>query len=292
MKQKWIILACLSLFVVGLASCTTPVTTENNDAFNTIVAQSVQLTQLAGTLTVVAQQPTLEPTTQVVANPTQTSTPEPSVTPTREGTWLSFSENTNCRSGPGASNYLVKTFMTNDQVQAIGRSEDGLYAYVRFTDTSTHYCWVYQQYSSTSGDLTRLPVITPISTNTPTVTPTSAAGFSLSFNGLSECGGNYYTRVLITNTGFLTWKSMKITVEDNDTGDTISESSDEFTGYGACAVEITQSDLTTGESGIVSNFADAFAYDINNHSLTVTVTLYSKDGRDGSKSSQSISVTP
>jgi hypothetical protein len=70
------------------------------------------------------------------------------------------------------------------------------------------------------------------------------------------------------------------------------QETDDFTGYVDCAVDQTQSDLTTGEPGIVSNFNFPFAYDIDNHSLTITVTVYSKDGLAGTSVSRSITVTP
>jgi hypothetical protein len=225
-----------------------------------------------------------------------TETLSPQVTNTtaavREGIWLSFTENTNCRFGPGTSYYLVKTFTPSDQVQAVGRSEDGLYIYVKYTDISNHYCWLPKQLSTFSGDLDRLPAITPMPTNTPTITPTSAAGFALSFNGISNCAGEYYARVLVKNTGFLTWQSIKITVKDNTTGDSVTENSDDFTSYGACAIDQQQGDLSTGEPGIVSNFSNKFAYDLDNHSLTITVTVYSENGLSGLNATQSITVTP
>lgn len=267
----------------------------DTDAFNTIVAQNVQLTMMAGTLTAVASQPTAEPATQEAAViPTATLTEAPAATATvLNGVWVSFNANTNCRFGPGTAYYLIKTFETGDQAEVVGQSTDGTYIYVKSVDASTHYCWVPTSYATLiTGTLNQIAKITPYPTNTPTVTPTGDASFSLSFNGISNCGGNYYVRVQVANTGYLTWKSIKIKVVDNDTGDKMVEESDSFVEYSDCAMDVTQADLTTGEPGIVTNYNFPFAYDLENESLTITVTLYSKDGLAGTSVSRSITVTP
>lgn len=294
MTRKWMILGITCLFCISIVACTTPLATEDTDTLNTLVAQSIELTQMSGTLTAVAQPGNVQPSEgEVSATETPTFTPGPTNTPELEGTWLTFAQNTNCRFGPGTSYYLVKTFNAFDQVQAIARSDDGQYAYVTYTDTSTHYCWVATQLVTIiNGDVNSLRVITPIPTSTPTITPTPDAGFSVSFNGISSCGGEYYVRLLVKNTGYLTWQSITIKIVDNDEDDTITDSSDAFTAYAACAVEETQDDLTTYEYGIVSNFGNKFDHDIDNHSLTIKVTLYSKDGQSGTAISQTFNVTP
>jgi hypothetical protein len=295
MIHKKLIWAVLGLFVLAITACTTAVPTVDTDTFNTLVAQNVQLTQLAGTLTAVSNQVVEQSTStaEVAALPTETSTIMPTMTPTMSGVWVSFNANTNCRFGPGTSYYLIKTFEAGDQAQVVGQSTDGQYIYVKYVDTSAHYCWVPTSFATViNGNLGGVAKITPYPTNTPTITPTSDAGFSLSFDGISDCGGNYFVRVYITNTGYLTWKSIKIKVVDNHTGDKMIESSDMFTSYDGCSVDQSQSDLTVGEPGMVSNFSAPFAYDLNNHSLTITVTLYSKDGQTGTSVSRSITVTP
>jgi hypothetical protein len=292
MKYKWIILALTSLFILSLTACTTPISTTESDTFKTVVAQSVQLTQLAGSLTAVAQQPAQEQTTMVAVTPTETLTPQPSITPTLQGTWLTFLTNTNCRIGPGKSYYLVKTFNAYDSAEAVGRSEDNQYVFVTYTDTAQHYCWVIATSSEIKGDIASLRAMTAIPTSTPTITPTPDVGVSVTFNGLSSCGANYYVRLQVKNTGYLTWQSIKIKITDKDTGDTITESSDDFVGYGGCGVEISQADLTTYEYGIVSNNANFFDHDLDNHKLSITVTVYASDGLGGKNMTQSFEVTP
>ena len=296
MINKKFIWAVLGLFILSIAACTTAVPTVDTDTLNTMVAQNVQLTQLSGTLTAVSAQEVAQATNtaEVAALPTNTATLNPpTMTPTLNGIWVSFSANTNCRFGPGTSYYLIKTFEAGDQAQVVGQSMDGQYLYVKYIDTNSHYCWVpLSLVTVINGDVSSVAKITPYPTNTPTITPTSDAGFSLSFNGISNCGGNYYVRVLVTNTGYLTWKSITIKVVDNDTGDKMVESSDDFTSYDGCAIDQQQGDLTTGEPGMVSNFSVPFAYDLDGDSLTITVTLYSKDGQAGTSVSKSITVKP
>jgi hypothetical protein len=296
MISKKVIWFVLGFFILAVAACTTTVPTVDTDTFNTLVAQNVQLTQLAGTLTAVSNQVVEQSTTAAVeaALPTATATiMQPTLTPTLNGVWVSFNTNANCRFGPGTSYYLIKTFNTGDQAQVVGQSTDGQYLYVKYIDTSAHYCWVpLNLVTAVNGDVSSVAKITPYPTNTPTITPTSAASISLSFNGISNCGGNYYVRVLVTNTGYLTWKSIRIKVVDNDTGDKMIETSDLFTSYEGCAVDQQQSDLTEGEPGMVSNYSVPFPYDLDNESLTITVTVYSKDGQAGESVSATITVKP
>lgn len=296
MINKKIIWAFLGLFILGIAACTTAVPTMDTDTLNTLVAQNVQLTQLSGTLTAVSGQEVAQATNtaEMAALPTNTATLNPpTMTPTLDGIWVSFGTNTNCRFGPGTSYYLIKTFEAGEQAQVVGQSMDGQYLYVKYIDTNAHYCWVpLSLVTVTNGDVSSAAKITPYPTNTPTITPTDAAGFSLSFNGISNCGGNYFVRVLVTNTGYLTWKSITIKVVDHDTGDKMIESSDDFISYDGCAVDQQQGDLTTGEPGMVSNFSAPFPYDVDGDSLTITVTVYSKDGQAGTSVSKSITVTP
>ena len=282
-----------------LASCTTAIPTEDANAIGTITAQNVQLTQLAGTLTAVAVVPAQGSTSEVVAAPTETpmqlTTSAATIAPSDSGVWLTFTQPTNCRFGQGQNYALIKSFQTTDRVQAIGRSEDGLYAYVSFNDPTTKNCWIQRNLATIDGNLDILPVYQPQPTYAPpapTVASTTSVNFLLSFNGISECGGNYYVRVNIQNDGWATFKSNRITVVDNSTSNTVTNSSDVFEGYGECALEMSNSDLMHGEGGLLSNYSAPFTHNIDNHSLTITVTAYTGDGLTGATVTKTITVVP
>jgi len=299
MKHNWVIWTVLCIFVLSLAACTT-VATEDASAAGTITAQNVQLTQLAGTLTAVAEVPAQASTTEVVAAPTETpmqltTSAAATTAPSDSGVWLTFAAPTNCRFGQGAQYALIKVFQTTDRVQAIGVSEDGLYAYVSFNDATTKYCWIQRDLATISGNLDQLAVYQPQPTYAPpgpTAVSTTTIDFSLSFNGISNCGGDYYVVVTVQNFGWATFSSNRITVVDNDSKNTVSDSSDSFDGYAACAVSMSNSDLMHGEGSQLSNYAAPFTHDIDNHSLTITVTAYTGDGLTGTSVTKTITVKP
>lgn len=299
MKHNWFIWSVLCILAIVLASCTTAIPTEDANAIGTITAQNVQLTQLAGTLTAVAEVPVQSSTTEVVTAPTETpmqlTTSAATIAPSDGGVWLTFAQPTNCRFGQGQNYALIKSFQTTDRVQAIGRSNDGLYAYVSFNDATTKYCWIQRSLATIDGNLDILPVYQPQPTYAPpapTVASTTSVNFLLSFIGISECGGNYYVIVNVQNDGWATFKSNRIKVVDNTTSNTVSNSMDTFDGYSACALQMSNSDLAHNEGSQFSNFAAPFSHDIDNHSLTITVTAYTGDGQTGASVTKTITVLP
>jgi hypothetical protein len=295
MKTNLIKTIVAGVLILSVSACATPVQpTIDSASLGTIVAQSVQLTQAAATLTAVIAQESATPlVTNTPIPPTATATLEPSVTPTPSGAWLTMNQNTNCRSGPATYYSISMTLNQGTTVEGIARSPLNDFVYVRVIDTSVHYCWVYKQATTYTYDLSRLAQYTAVPTNTPTITPTSAAGFSLGYDSLAACSGNYSLRLIIKNTGYLTWQSIKIVIVDSSAGVTLTSSADNFTGYDGCNVAQAQNDLSTGESGLVSNFTSSpFTYNPDGHPLVITVSLYSEKGLSGTVISQSMSVTP
>jgi hypothetical protein len=297
MNQKWIKWILASFCLLSLAACNLSLgeATMDSSALGTIVAQNVQLTQMDATITAASAAKTAEPVAsaqEIAATPSQTPTLQPTITPTLNGVWLTFTQNSNCRYGPGSTYRLVTTFNAYDKVQALAKSEDGLYMYVTYVDTATRYCWVQKQLAIVNGNIDRIPAITPQPTNTPTITPTSDAGFSLSYQSLDSCNDNYSVDVLLTNTGYLTWQSMKMSVTDSTTSTSVTVTSDSFDTYDSCGLSTTQDDLSTGEYAVVANFNDAFSYNPTGHSLSITVSLYSEDGLSGTVITKSTTIKP
>jgi hypothetical protein len=295
MRKRGFLSILTVALVLALSACTTVVAqpTMDSSAIGTIVALNVQLTQSAATINAIQSAPTatIQPTAQ--ATPTATLTPEPSITPTLNGVWITALQNTNCRQGPQTVWPIILTLSQGTQAQAIGTSPDGNYTFLRVLDTSVHYCWAWNQSISFSGNTAALAKLTPLPTVTPSITPTPAANFTLSYDSLSSCSGSYFLRVLVTNTGYLTWKSIKMVVTDNTAASTVTYSSDMFNGYSGCSIDQQQSDLTNGEYGIVTNYNPGqFSYNPAGHALLVTVSLYSDDGLSGTVITKTLAVTP
>ncbi len=287
---------CAVLVIALLSACAPAAPTEDPGALATIVAQSVQLTQLSASLTeVVAKQSATPAVTKTpFSTATLTMTPTITMTPTQEsGLWLTFDQNTNCRYGPGTSFSIAALVEAGTKLQAIAQSEDGEFYYVRYFDTSNHYCWVWKQTAYQSGTTNVVPVYTTVPSATPSITPTAAAGFTVSYKSLQSCSGKYYLLLSIKNTGYLTWQSIKITATDNTNNTTVTHSSDNFTAYAACGIGLQQGDLTTNEPGDVATYNPGeFSYDPTGHNLTVTISLFSEKGNAGTVVTKTIAVNP
>lgn len=298
MKKTLISLTISLILALTLSACSTTSATPTLDqaALSTIDALNMQLTQIAGTLTaVIAEQSATPKATKTPAvTPTPSLTPEPTQTATPlDGVWLLFDADTNCRYGPATTYNIEGTVGAGEKLQALARSEDGEFYYVRYFDTSNHYCWVWKGSSFQSGDQKILPVFTAQPTLAPTITPTSAASFNVTYNSLQNCSSAYFLLFTVTNTGNLPWQSVKIVVVDSTQGVTVTHTANAFTGYSGCGVSQTQGDLTTSEPGLVSNYQPGeFSYDPTGHTLLVTVSVYSEKGQAGTVMSRVIPVKP
>jgi len=296
MKAKKMIWIALAIILAGISACGPLEPTMDANALGTIVAQNVELTQMAGTLTAVVAQQSATPEASNTPTVTKTLRPTPTetVTPTPlSGYVLTFDQDTNCRLGPNTSFARVALVKAGTQLQALGRSEDGEFFYVRTFDTTNHYCWVWKGTSYKEGSISQVPVFTAVPTKEPSITPTSQAGFNASYDSLQSCSGAYALRFNLVNTGFQTWQSIKIVIVDNSTGTTVTHTANEFIGYLGCNVAQTQGDLTTNEAGLVSSYNPGqFSYDPSGHQLTVTISLYSEKNQAGTIISRALPVTP
>jgi hypothetical protein len=156
-----------------------PAAAENSSVAYTQAAQTVvaQLTPLPLTQTAMytplptvpvktPQPPTAAPTTE----PTYTLEPIGPL-PIIQVTGYNY-----CREGPG-DNYVVDEIVyPGDAFTPQGKNADGSWWYVaapkQHRKRPAEHCWISNSAVSTSGDPTRVPIITP----TPVVTPTVSAG--------------------------------------------------------------------------------------------------------------------
>jgi uncharacterized protein YgiM (DUF1202 family) len=297
MKYKWYLWIFASLLIVSLASCSqiTGQPTTDSAAVGTIVAQNVQLTQAASTLNSVLSTSSVTPIppTQTVVMPSDTPTLQFTLTPTPiKGFWLTFSQNTNCRTGPGGYYPRVILINAGEKVEAVARTDDSNYYYMRYVDTTTHYCWVSAQYAYKSGDSDRLPMYTVQPTSTPTITPTADAGFTFSYSSLAACSSNYALQLTVKNTGYLPWQSYKLSITDSTKSSTVTVTSDSFITYDSCVASESQDDLSTGESAVISNYDSMLSYNPTGDTLTIVISLYSNDGLSGTVMTKEITVKP
>lgn len=295
--KKIVLFSITLVLVLSLTACNLPFgqTGSNEAIVQTQVALNVALTQVAATLTALVPVSTLTPIPPTDAPPTLTPTItltlEPSFTPTLDGVWLTLQENTNCRVGQGQAFELVTTIKEGDMVEATARNSTNDYFYIKNPHSGSGYCWMWGRFATLTGNITTLPVFTPMPTPT-LASPTPSANFDLSYVGITECSGQWAVTVKVVNTGSVTWESVQVVVKDRTTDTTRTHSLDSFRKYNGCDVGVIQNDLTAGESGQVTTVPGYFNYNLNGHDLKITVTVYTKNGLYGTSATESMNITP
>lgn len=294
-KRTFLVLAAI-MTLAALCSCSLfqgQQGIKGSSAAETYVAQNIAST-MAERTHVAGTQVALFTTTPVPTEiPTITLTPSPSPYPTKETVWLDINKDSNCRLGPSNAYKLVLLLKAGVKVQVVGRDNFNDYFYVRNPDESGSACWVWAKYTTVTGDTARVPVYTAIPSPTPTFTATTPPGVSVSYDSLSSCGSEYFLKLFVRNEGSLKWESISLVITDKTTSTTFVHELDSFQSYNGCTVQSNQKDLSAWEDGYVTNYNPGqFGYDPTGHNLSVSVTVFSEDGRKGLSASTSISVTP
>jgi len=220
--------------------------------------------------------PTLTPTPEFTATPAFTSTPS--------FAYVTLSEATNCRVGPGVAYDLVDTFLVGQTIAVIGKHPFDNYWYVRSPNNSNVYCWLWGFYA-TGANLGNVPILTP----PPTLTPIPKPDFSSSYVDSGMCIA-WWTRINLNNTGPVAFKSMSITVKDTITNETRSSSLDGFQDVNACILSTINSVLDPGENYTI--VAPSFTADPAGHKVTANITLCTEIGQGGTCISETIEFTP
>jgi hypothetical protein len=282
------VLACMTLI---LAACYLPgsgeTPSENGGAVEpadpaaaTAQAETRIAVALAATMTAMA--PVAPPATDTPSIP-----PTPQPTATSSVPTLTVSVATNCRTGPGQAYPIVGAVNPGETAEIVARDTTGNYWVVREPGSPSTICWAWGQYATITGNTGGLPVYDPPPTPTPAVT------FAVSYLGVTNCPPQYAFRFQISNTGSLTWESIRIVVTDNTTATTFNHSLDGFRSYNGCNPEPINQDLMPGESGVAANINPGqMNYDPTGHSITATITVCSANGLGGTCLSQTLNFTP
>jgi hypothetical protein len=213
---------------------------------------------------------------------TQAFTATPALTSTPSFAYVTLSENTNCRTGPGQAYSLVDTFLIGQIIEVIGKNPTNEYWYVRSPNNQTVFCWMWGFYAK-GGNLGAVPVFTP------PPSPTPAPSFDVSYAGVDSCVG-WWVEFNLKNTSSVAFKSVGITVKDTVTGVSLGELKDGFTDLGGCLSSSISATLEPGQSYVVSSAA--FNDNPVGHKIEATINLCTGLLGSGTCVTKNIEFTP
>lgn len=303
-NKIFVLPAFLLVFSMALSACAIPAGKQQakNAIIQTAVVDSLVGTQAASTLTAIIQTPTStpQPTTAVPATSTPTPTPSPYASPTMAGVWLTLQEDTYCFAGPGGGYEMLFFIGSNQLVEAMARDPMDDYYYIRDPKTYSQFCWIPGVVTSVSGDVSRLPVLTPEPLAAPIIVePETPAmkDFYVYYEKTLNCDDSYGLVFYIENTGSVIWRSIRVLMTDYWTYKTYMHDSDIFRGTTSdpCVLDMenAQDDLQIGEGSPVACVnAGQFNYDPTGHPFSVRITLYSLDGRKGDSITKTLTFKP
>jgi len=282
-------LGCGLTFNTGLPS---PQPTTNE--INTAVVRSLTETSLAQTVVAISVAQTSnagQPNTQPVL---PSLTPSITLTGTPDRVFLTVSQATNCREGPGAVYDWKGVLEPGVTAEVIARDPYGLDWYIRNPNNPNDFCWIFGQFATLTGNYAALPAFTAIPSPTPTFTPTlPPTDFSVSSIGVVHClpFGEWYINIVILNSGSNIWQSWKLSLTDTTAGGTTITDWDKFGIMTTlCVTSNIQEDLSPGESGGV--FLIPLLYNPAGHLFTGTLRLCSLNGLLGTCVSKAMNFTP
>lgn len=290
MKKASLLISTVLLLSFFLSAC------QNLGGNPTPVDENSFATLVAGTLTAVAAQAqqTLDAVPTETATEAPTSTPAPTLTPTKEIVKLTINQNTNCRKGASTIFPVEVTLKSGSEVIMLGRNRDNTYYYIQNPEDTTEGCWIWGKYATTTQDIELMPVFTPVPTPLPTSTPTLPPfpQYTAVYSGLTACGADFAANFNITNTGNLTMQSIRIILEVDGVG-TFTHKSNSFTHWSGGAVYLTQNDLTSGESAVVSTCSPGgITSDPTNLDIKAEITICTKEDLGGVCTTQRLNFQP
>jgi len=251
----------------------------------TLIAQQIQTIeafQTAEAQRAQSQQSDQAQQAEQQAAPSLTYTPsitlEASQTPMPSHPMVSVSVDTNCRFGPGKDFELLGALMVGEETEIIGRDPTSTYWYVKNPDQGG-FCWLWGYYATTKGEIVTLPVFTPMPTFTPTPTETPVIDFAVSFREDDECSGKYYIEFKLENIGTLMYRSVWVSVTNNDDVETVDSSYDKFEEWDGCTINQIYSDLDPGDVGHTRS--PDLTNDPDGKSFSGTVKVCSEPGLGG-----------
>lgn len=280
MNNRRLAIAITIIFIIS--ACNLPGVTGNTpDSAATAGALETSIAQMVA-LTMGASVSNIPEITQ-----TPSDTPQPTASNTPSVPMVSVSVETNCRSGPGPAYNILGILPVGSSAEVVGRNSTGDTWVIKLPSNPAITCWLWGQYATVIGNTQALPVVP----NPPT--PTPAAAFTVSYDGMITCMGEYAFRFRITNPGSITWESVQVIATDTVTSTSKTHTSDSFVERSGCPKDNELLNLEPGEPGVVTTaIPGQFVYDPSGHAMSAEIKLCSQNGFAGTCLTKSVSFTP
>jgi hypothetical protein len=212
-----------------------------------------------------------------------TDTPTPSATlpftPTSSFPIITSSIDTNCREGPGPGYRVTGALMVGQVSTVHGKNSSGTWWYIENPKFPGHFCYVWGETTTISGDTSNIPVLTP-PPPPPSSTP-SGSSFSLSFVGIHKCSGDKHAIFSVKATGGSDFESASIKIKDENTDTNISGPASSNKPFMSKSSSCPPG-ADTLESGKTAYLAGSIAGATSGHDARAVITLCTKDGLSGS----------
>ena len=190
--------------LLAAAACNRP---NPQDQIGTAVAGTVQAIQLSTPSAAAPSQTPSLPSSTTTAAATTTATQSP--TPARS--FISVSQNTNCRSGPAVSFDFRGALLVGQIAEVVARSTVPNYWYISNPDRPGEICWLWGEYATVQGEASSLPAFTPQPSPTPSI------DFHLLLHSFQPCGSDTHIVFTIQNTGGSMFQTGHIYVQNLST---------------------------------------------------------------------------
>lgn len=277
MKKSPFSLFIILLWLASLAcGGTATIPTLDPNAAQTAIVETIVALQLQATPSAQAT-PTL---------PAPTATESPTFAPEPTGTssvpMISVTVDTNCRIGPGKEYQRVGILLVGETTEIVGRDPFGQYWYVRNPDVGPEYCWLSGEYAVIIGNPLALP-LQPVPGG-------QGVSFEAEYRGQGKCSGEFWSDIRLTNTSRGTFKSINLVATDTETGDVRSYSGNEFWFQDGCA-PVRSTDSIPSEGAVLIS-TPAFAYNLNAHAMSVSITLCTETNLNGQCATKIITYSP
>ena len=283
MQKRKTFLYLTVMVMLVLQACNLPSSAATEEpTVDPMIAVGLTLTSIAELNPPTDVPPTFTPLPTFSPTPIFTATPN--FTPTPTFAYVTLSEATNCRVGPGVAYDKVDTFLIGQTIEVAGKHPFDNYWYVRSPNNPSVYCWMWGFYA-TGANLNNVPVLTP----PPTLTPAPVVSFNASYINSGKCI-SWWSRVNVNNNGPVAFRSIAMSIKDTVTNETKNSSLDGFQDVNACILSSINSVLDPGESAAV--VSPSLSADPSGHKVELTITLCTEIGQGGSCTSKTIEFTP